>query len=137
MRKIGQRIELLSKKKKEENISISLEIHSYHHLAYFFCEFQLLFHWSFFFFLNYYFFIFNIFFAIIFIYLFINLFIYRKNCWYKRILKNIRKKQKNIYGYIIKIFFLIFSSFYIEIYKGIVYFNSVYSVRFKYREKNI
>lgn len=135
MRKIGQRIELLSKKKKEENISISLEIHSYHHLAYFFCEFQLLFHWSFFFFLNYYFFIFNIF--IIFIYLFINLFIYRKNCWYKRILKNIRKKQKNIYGYIIKIFFLIFSSFYIEIYKGIIYFNSVYSVRFKYREKNI
>lgn len=135
MRKIGQRIELLLKKKKEENISISLEIHSYHHLAYFFCEFQLLFHWSFFFFLNYYFFIFNIF--IIFIYLFINLFIYRKNCWYKRILKNIRKKQKNIYGYIIKIFFLIFSSFYIEIYKGIIYFNSVYSVRFKYREKNI
>lgn len=49
MRKIGQRIELLSKKKKEENISISLEIHSYHHLAYFFCEQQLLFHWFFFF----------------------------------------------------------------------------------------
>lgn len=135
MRKIGQRIELLLKKKKEENISISLEIHSYHHLAYSFCEATAL--SLVLFFLNYYFFIFNLFFIIIFIYLFINLFIYRKNCWYKRILKNIRKKQKNIYGYIIKIFFLIFSSFYIEIYKGIIYFNSVYSVRFKYREKNI
>lgn len=104
MRKIGQRIELLLKKKKEENISISLEIHSYHHLAYFFCEFQLLFHWSFFFFLNYYFFIFNIFFAIIFIYLFINLFIYRKNCWYKRILKNIRENKKTYMDILLRYF---------------------------------
>lgn len=102
MRKIGQRIELLLKKKKEENISISLEIHSYHHLAYSFCEATAL--SLVLFFLNYYFFIFNIFFAIIFIYLFINLFIYRKNCWYKRILKNIRENKKTYMDILLRYF---------------------------------